>query len=76
LPQYVPPFTEQLVTEGTHMVSPQTPGTNAPHVWLPGQSPQSSVPPQPSPIFPQYCEPAFMQERGVQGGASLCGGGE
>jgi hypothetical protein len=32
VPQYVPPFTVQLVTVGAHVSSPQTPGTKAPHV--------------------------------------------
>jgi hypothetical protein len=74
IPQYVPPLTEQLATEGVQSGSAQTPGTNAPQVSFVGQPPQSMVPPQPLPILPQYFVPAGVQLIGVQGAASISSG--
>jgi hypothetical protein len=51
VPQYVPPLTEQLVIDGEQVASPQTPGTKAPQACPIGHSPQSNVPPHPSPIL-------------------------
>jgi hypothetical protein len=53
MPQYWPPDGVQL--EATQLAEPQTLATPAPpQVWPDGQAlPQSSEPPQPSPMTPQ-----------------------
>src|SRR6187549_2952091 len=52
-PQYWPPPAGEQVM-GVQLGAGQTPGTPPPpQVAPPGQSPQVSVPPQPSPIVPQ-----------------------
>src|SRR5678815_4860523 len=54
------------------LVVPQTLASTWPHVWLAGQVlPQSSEPPQPSPILPQYWAPfeAVHEVIGLQAGS-------
>ena len=67
-PQYWPPFGVQESGVQLAAVAPQTPVMPPPpQVSAPEQAPQSSVPPQPSPIEPQYCAPPpALQVAGTQ----------
>jgi hypothetical protein len=65
VPQYWPPLCVQLTGVGQLPPSgdpPQTLGSPPPpQVDVPGQTPQSIVPPQPLPTMPQYWPPTWLQ---------------
>ncbi len=67
-PQYCPPDGVQLTGVQLALAAPQTPAIPPPpQVLAPVQAPQSSEPPQPSPIAPQYCAPPpALQVAGTQ----------
>src|SRR6516162_1638519 len=67
-PQYWPPFGVQLTGVQLAAVAPHTPSIPPPpQVSAPVQPLQVSVPPQPSPIEPQYCAPPpALQVAGTQ----------
>src|SRR5262245_38276621 len=48
--------------------TPHSRCTRAPHSWPAAHTPQSSLPPQPSPISPQYTAVSLVQVYGVQSG--------
>src|SRR5580698_3803457 len=67
-PQYCPPEGVQLTGVQLALAAPQTPVMPPPpQVLAPLQAPQSSEPPQPSPMAPQYwAPPAALQVAGTQ----------
>jgi hypothetical protein len=64
IPQYWPPAGMQVTAVEQPAGDPQAPAMPAPPQVSPaGQLPQSTWPPQPSPMTPQNCAPAMVQER-------------